>query len=83
MTAYKIAASISAEQFRALEETRRKLKLSRSEAVQQALALWLTAQSHDPRVEQYVRAYQAQPEDTATGEALVKAWSTGLPHETW
>lgn len=83
MNARKIATSIPAEQYRALERTRRKLKLNRSQAVQQALSFWLTSQHVDVRLEQYVRAYLAHPEDAAEGEAYVDAWVTGLAPEDW
>lgn len=83
MTAHKIAMSIPAEQYKALEKVRRKLKLNRSEAVQQALAAWLDAQQPDPRIEQYVRGYLAQPEDAAEGAALTAAWARGQQPEDW
>ena len=83
MNARKIATSIPAEQYRALERTRRKLKLNRSEAVQRALDLWLATQNVDARVERYLRAYLAKPEDAAETRAYVKAWAAGQQHEDW
>ena len=83
MNAIKIATSIPGEQYRALERTRRRLKLNRSEAVQRALSLWLTSQNADARVEQYVRAYLTHPEDAAEGDGYVEAWAAGQPPEEW
>ena len=83
MTAKKIATSIPAEQYRALEKARRTLKLNRSEAVQRALDLWLAAQQADARVAQYIRAYLARPEDAGEGSAYVEAWATGQSAEEW
>jgi hypothetical protein len=81
--AQKIATSIPAAQYRDLELARRKLKLNRSEAVQKALAFWLSAQKGDARTEQYIRAYLAHPEDEAEGAAYVEAWAAGQSHEEW
>ena len=83
MTARKIATSISAEQYQALERERRRLKLKRSEAVQLALELWLTAQSTDAKVAQYIRAYARHPEDAKEARAMVVAWAHGQPSEDW
>ena len=83
MTAKKIATSIPAEQYRALERARRSLKLGRSEAVQRALELWLAAQQEDARVAQYIRAYLARPEDAGEGGAYVSAWASGQHPEQW
>ena len=83
MTSKKIATSIPSEQYRALERTRRNLKLNRSEAVQRALGLWLASQETDARIEQYVRGYLSKPEDAAAGTAYVSAWASGLASEEW
>jgi hypothetical protein len=83
MNARKIATSIRPDQYRALERTRRKMKLNRSQAVQRALDLWLAAQETDGRVEQYIRAYLAHPEDASEGKAYVKAWAAGQSREDW
>jgi metal-responsive CopG/Arc/MetJ family transcriptional regulator len=83
MNAKKIAASVPAAQFQALERLRRRLHLKRSQAIQEALALWLSAREGDARVEQYLRGYLAHPEDAREGRALTRAWSTGLEPEDW
>ncbi|MGQ0508809.1 MAG: hypothetical protein ACT4TC_26205 [Myxococcaceae bacterium] len=83
MTARKIATSIPATQYDALEKTRRKLKLNRSEAVQRAVDLWLASQRVDVRVAQYIRAYLAKPEDAAEGKAYLKTWAAGQAREDW
>ena len=67
MTAKKIATSLPSAQYVALERVRKRLRLKRSEAVQEALALWLAAREGDDRVAQYVRGYAEQPD---AGEAL-------------
>jgi metal-responsive CopG/Arc/MetJ family transcriptional regulator len=83
MNAKKIATSVPGEQYAALERLRKRLKLGRSEAVQEALALWLAARERDARVEQYVRGYAAKPDDAAEARALVAAWASGQKAEDW
>lgn len=83
MNARKIATSLPADQFHALETTRRRLKLRRSEAVQQALSLWLAGREEDERVRRYVAGYQARPEDKGSARAYAAAWATGQEPEDW
>jgi metal-responsive CopG/Arc/MetJ family transcriptional regulator len=83
MNARKIATSIPAEQYRALERERRRLKLKRSEVVQRALALWLSARQQEARVRQYIQAYMTHPEDEKEGRAFVAAWVADQAAEDW
>ena len=83
MSATRIATSLPIEQYRALEKARKRLALNRSEAIQQALALWLAARERDTRVARYVAGYQACPDDDTEGAAAVTAWATGLESEGW
>jgi hypothetical protein len=83
MTVRKIATSIPAEQFEVLERTRRRLRLGRSQAVHEALALWLSARELDARVAQYIRGYLNHPEDAREARALARVWAKGLEREDW
>jgi len=83
MNARKIATSVPAEQFAALERCRRRLRLKRSQAVQEALALWLATRDQDERVARYIRGYLAHPDDARRARAVVRAWATGLEREDW
>lgn len=83
MNARKIATSLPSAQFDALERVRRRRHLRRSEAVQEALALWLSSQERDERVEQYLRGYLRRPEDAGESGAFVAGWATGLEGEDW
>ena len=83
MNAKKIATSLPAAQFDALERARRRLKMRRSEAVQAALAMWLAAHEGDSRVEQYLRGYAAHPDDPREARAMTRAWAQGLEPEDW
>ena len=83
MNAMKIATSVRADQYHALERARRRLKLRRSEAVQQALDLWLSSRERDERVEQYVRGYVNHPDDPREARAYARAWAEGHEAEDW
>lgn len=83
MTAKKIATSLPGDQYAALERVRKRLRLNRSEAVQEALALWLAAREGDDRVAQYVRGYAEHPDDVREASAMVEAWAEGLAAEDW
>ena len=83
MTAVKIAASLPADQFEALERVRRQLGLKRSTVVQEALALWLAARQEGEAAGRYVEGYLSVAEDATVGEALVTAWADGMTAEDW
>ncbi|MCD4748407.1 MAG: hypothetical protein K8R59_03445 [Thermoanaerobaculales bacterium] len=83
MSAVKIATSVPAEQFQALEETRKRLGLKRSTAVQDALALWLVAKESGESIATYLRGYLDQPEDAGEAAGFVATWVDGLDGEEW
>jgi len=83
MSAIKIATSVPAEQFRALEEVRQHLGLKRSAAVQEALALWLATKVSGENVASYLRGYLDSPEDANEAAGFVEAWADGLDAEEW
>jgi metal-responsive CopG/Arc/MetJ family transcriptional regulator len=83
MNAKKIATSLPGPQYEALERMRKRLRLGRSEVVQQAIAMWLTARQGDARIVQYVQGYASQPDDPAEAAAFVATWAQGLEAEDW
>jgi metal-responsive CopG/Arc/MetJ family transcriptional regulator len=83
MNVRKIGTSLPAAQYEALERTRKRLKIGRSEAVQRALALWLDACAGDERITRYIEGYARIPDDPREGRALAKAWAHGLEAEDW
>ncbi len=83
MSARKIATSLPAEQYASLERVRRRLHLKRSEAVQEAVAMWLAAREGDDRVRRYIEGYMNRPEDDKDSAAHLKAWSRGLDLGEW
>lgn len=83
MNARKIATSLPGLQFQEVERVRRQLRLKRSQVVQEALALWLSARSSGERVERYLEGYLRRPEDAGAGSAHVRAWAKGLEAGDW
>ena len=79
----KVAITLPANAFRALERVRKRLRLNRSEAIQQAVANWLSAQEGEPRIDEYIRGYRAQPDDDREAMAFARAWGQGLEAEDW
>lgn len=83
MNAKKIATSVPGNQYEALERLRKRLRLGRSEAVQEALSLWIAAREGDERITQYVRGYVDHPDDAKEAKVLAQAWAGGLEAEDW
>ena len=82
-SAAKIAVSLPEKTLRSLERTRKKLKLNRSQAIQQAVTVWLATKESDPRVAEYIRGYQMAPDDPRETKGLVEAWAEGMEPEDW
>ena len=79
----KISISLSGSQYAALDRVRKRLRLSRSEAVHEALAAWLAVREGDDRVARYIRGYADQPDDDREAGLVVDAWGKGLAVEEW
>src|SRR5204863_438148 len=80
--ATKIAISVPAELYRAVERARRTTGLSRSAVVQRALRLWLERSAHEAAVREYVAGYRARPEgprDVKAAEAAAPRAPRGRP----
>lgn len=83
MYAKKIATSLPARDYNELERLRKRLRLGRSAAVQEAVAMWLAARKGDQRNAEYIRGYLEKPDDPSEARALVRAWASGLEPEDW
>jgi hypothetical protein len=81
--AEKVAFTLPAQTFRGLERVRKRLRLNRSEAISQAIAIWLGTHDGDPRIEAYLRGYRTHPDDPKDAVALVEAWTDGMDCEDW
>ena len=74
----KVAVSIPAATFQALERERKRLHFSRSKLVTQAIDAWLRGRELDEADRRYVEAYLREPERTeevaAVAAAAVSGW---------
>ena len=86
-TTVKVAVSLPKEQFRLAERRRRRLHVSRSAMVREALSQWLKSLEEQEAIRRYVEGYQRRPEslkgwravETMQAEAAAKV----IGHEAW
>lgn len=86
-TTVKMAISLPKTQFRLVERRRRRLHVSRSAVVREALIQWFRSCEEQEAIRQYLEGYQQHPETTedwATIETMqAEAIGEALGHETW
>jgi metal-responsive CopG/Arc/MetJ family transcriptional regulator len=78
--AVKVAVTIPADLFRAVEAARRGRAQTRSAAVQEALRQWLLAEKRAALVRQYEAGYRRRPESRREVDAAL-ATAAGLFHD--
>ena len=83
MKSAKVAVSLPTQTLRSLERVRKRLRLNRSEAIQQAVTVWLATKETDPRIAEYIRGYQMHPDDPSEAMAITEAWAKGMEPEDW
>ena len=81
--ATKVAVSIPAELYRAVERVRRASGKSRSALMQDALRYWLTHQAHAEMVREYEAGYRRRPEGRREIKAAEAAAVRLLSTEDW
>ena len=72
-SAVKLAISLPPEDFREMENLRRKLKTTRSAVVRQALRTYFQARRHQAMVAQYMEGYRKFPETPEELAGFAKA----------
>ena len=75
--AVKIAVTVPAELYKAVEAARQRDARSRSAVVQEALRHWLRQQAHDTLVREYAAGYRRKPEGKREIDAAM-ATAVGL-----
>lgn len=83
MKSAKVAISLPPQTLRSLERVRKRLRLNRSEAIQQAVTVWLATKGGDPRITEYIRGYEMHPDDPSEALAMAEAWAKGIEPEDW
>ncbi len=79
----KFAVSIPREEFKELENLRKKQGLNRSEFIRETLAVWKEEQETRKLIKAYEDGYKRIPEDLANTEAWEKASLTSFSDEEW
>jgi metal-responsive CopG/Arc/MetJ family transcriptional regulator len=79
----KIAISLPADDLARIERACSQLKMTRSEFMLNAARSWLERAEQQKLVQQYVRGYQAQPENTAHILVVETVQSQLLGEESW
>ena len=81
--AAKIAISIPADLYRAVEKVRRKTDRSRSSILQEALRHWLAQQRQALLIRRYEDGYRASPESRREVQAAQATSAELLSFEEW
>lgn len=79
--AIKMAISLPKKEFLMIEKLRRKLDLSRSALIDEAIRFWLAKRSEREQILQYEQGYQKKPEKVQELRALEKAELEAIAHE--
>ncbi len=79
----KMAVSVPADLYRALERARKQRRAGRSEVVQEALRLWIDRQRELGLIGQYEAGYRQRPETAAEIRAAEAAAVRLLAAEEW
>ena len=82
--AAKVAVSIPANLLRAVEQTRKRTRQSRSAVVQEALRQWLRLRAQADLIRDYEQGYRQHPESAGeTEQALALAVGLLRDEEPW
>lgn len=79
----KFAVSLPLETFRMIEQLRRQSAQGRSEAVQEALRLWIQKKEDEERERRYVAGYKKIPEKVSASEPFYRAGLSSFDRESW
>ncbi len=79
----KMAISLPKEDFIMIEKMRRKLSITRSALIDEAIRFWLAKRQEKELVSQYEEGYRKKPEKVFDLRALERAQLEVLPKEEW
>lgn len=79
----KIAVTIPRDIFKALEDIRRTLKVSRSSLIDQAVKNWIDGRQKADLIRRYEEGYRKNPETRETIQAMEKAQIETFTPEDW
>ena len=79
----KIAISLPKTTLIEVENLRHKLGLARSQAILEAVSLWLKKKEEETLIKKYIRGYKNKPENAGEREAMLKAGLSGASRDPW
>jgi len=79
----KFAVSIPWEEFKDLEDIRKKAGLSRSGFLLSTFRSWKEARERDRLIKDYENGYRQKPEDASVAKAMAATATESLPEEDW
>ena len=79
----KVAISLPRETMSEIEDWRHKLGLARSQAILEAVSLWLRKKHEEQQVKQYMEGYRKKPEKLSDIEPLYRAGLASFSRDHW
>lgn len=79
----KVAVSLPLEAYRQIEKARRRLRISRSAVVSEAIRRWIVTRREEEKVRAYVEGYRRVPETGQELKAFEPLVSEALASEEW
>ena len=82
--AVKVAISLPKDMMSEIENVRHKLGLARSQAIFEAVSLWLKKKKEEQLIKQYIEGYRKKPENRDPDiEAMMKAGLSSFSKDDW
>ena len=80
----KVAISLPKKTMMEIEGLRHELGLGRSQAILEAVSLWLRKKHEEQKIKQYIESYKKKPEGNDPGaEALYQAGLSSFTKDEW
>ncbi len=80
----KIAISLPKDTMGEIESLRHKLGMARSQAIFEAVSMWLKKKKDEQLIKQYIEGYRKKPEGRDPEiEAMYKAGLASFPKDAW
>ena len=79
----KVAISLPLEEYRQVEKARKKLQISRSAVISEALKCWIARGYEQEKIRAYVEGYQRTPETDSEQKPFESLTTEVLAAEEW
>lgn len=78
----KIAISLPEEDFKKIEEVRKKLDIDRSSVIDRAIRFWLKHLEKEKLIKQYIEGYKRVPETARESKAMERVAAEAFKEES-